>query len=167
MWQQIWEKLKRVPVGLWAALGVALALLGLYLRGRRLDAELAKAKLERTVADSRATTAKDQGRAEVYQERVRAADRRIEGIRSARDLAVMAGAAEEKRLAALKPDRVHEEYLKLLERKRSEAGFDASLARSMAPTVPNPVPSLPPDIGVQEHLEIEKKKKRSPVPYED
>lgn len=148
MW---WEKLKRVPIGLWAAIGVALALLGLYLRGRRLEAELARERLHKTAALARAATAADRGRAEVHLERARVAATRIDHIESARELATASGAREERRLAALPPDKVHEEYMRLIGRKRAERGFDAR--------------ALPPpfaDISVAGYLEFERKKRESP-----
>lgn len=116
----MWEKLKRVPLGLWAALGVALTLLGLYLRGRRLDAELARANLQKVAAKAHAATARNLGKADVHLEQAREAQTRIEIIRAAQQLASMSGKQEERRLVALPPDRVHEEYLKLLEKKRQQ-----------------------------------------------
>ena len=47
-WAHIWNRLKAVPVGVWAALAVAMSILGLYLRGRRLEAELGRRLLADT-----------------------------------------------------------------------------------------------------------------------
>ncbi len=124
---RVWDALKRLPASAWVAFGAALALLGLYLRGRRLEAELAQAKLQQVVSQAHAGISKNEGRAAVHLERVKAAERRIEEIETARALATSSGLIEEKRLNALSPDKVHLEYMKILLQKRAEIGMEESL----------------------------------------
>jgi hypothetical protein len=147
----VWAWLKRIPLGVWAALGVALALLDLYLRGRRLEAELAQAKLHQVVAQAKAGIAKDEGRAEVHLERARQAERRIEEVETARALASTIGAADEKRLSAMGPSEVHAEYMKLLVQKRAELSIEDQL-------------KVGDDLG---KITIRAKKHKSPLPYEE
>lgn len=120
-WAHLWNRIKAVPVGVWAALGVGLSILFLFLRGRRLEGELARARIAAQAAESKATAARASGRADIHldkadehTERANKLERDAQRIRSL-------GEKEQKRLAALPPDKVTEEYLKLAEKKRVEA----------------------------------------------
>ena len=126
-WAAVWGWLKRVPLGVWAALGAAFALLELYLRGRRLEAELVQARLQQASAQARAGIAKNAGRAEVHLESARKAERRIEEVETARALANASGREDARRLSALSPDLVHSEYMKLLVKKRAALSLEESL----------------------------------------
>jgi hypothetical protein len=100
------ERIARVPLGFWAALGAALVMLELYLRGRRLDADLAQEKLLHVASQARI------------------AQHKIEDIETARALAGAAGSKEEKRLSTLDAKTVHVEYMKLLMKKWEKINVD-------------------------------------------
>ena len=120
----LFERLSRIPLGVWAALGAALVLLELYLRGRRLDADLAQEKLQHVAAQARANLARNAFKEELHQERARVAQHKIEEIETARALAGAAGAKEEKRLSTLNAKDVHSEYMKLLMKKWEKISVD-------------------------------------------
>lgn len=112
-WSQIKAWLARIPLGVWAALAAAGTLLGLHLRGRRLEAELAGELLKRSAAEVKVTTAVNEGRAQVHRERVTEHEKRIEELEQKRVIVASLEAADQKRLAALPPEAITEEYLKL------------------------------------------------------
>lgn len=119
-WAHVWERLKGVPLGLWAALGVGLTILGLYLRGRRLEAELGRAKLGEQAAAAKADASRNAGRAEAHLETADLHAARAQELSEKVDKIREAGSKEAQRLAALPPDKITAEYLKLAERKKAE-----------------------------------------------
>lgn len=122
----VFERLARVPLGVWAALGAALVMLELYLRGRRLDAALAQERLRHVAAEARATLARNAFREELHLERAARAREKIDAIKTARGLAAASGAKEEKRLSTLDSEKVHAEYMKLLLKKWEKVEIDAA-----------------------------------------
>lgn len=125
--ESVLERLSRVPLGVWAALGAAFVLLELYVRGRRLDANLAQEKLRHVVAEARANLARNEFREEMHLDRVKAAQHRIEEIETARALVTATGAKEARRLRTLDSKKVHAEYMKLLMKKWEKMTPDPSL----------------------------------------
>jgi hypothetical protein len=121
---RVWEFVSRLPLGLWAALAVGLTMLELYLRGRRLDANLAQEKLQHVASEARANMARNAFREELHLERARIAQHRIEEIETARALAASSGSKEEKRLSTLDAKAVHVEYMKLLMKKWEKINVD-------------------------------------------
>jgi hypothetical protein len=116
----LYECVKGLPLAVWLALGAAFTVFALYLRGRRIEAELAHAKAR--LEGARATEEILKGRAEAATHYRAAEERaeRVEELEAARALVRAAGAADQKRLAALPPDKVHDAYLEIAERKRLE-----------------------------------------------
>lgn len=117
-WAHLWNRLKAIPVGVWAALGVATTLLGLFLRGKRLEAELAQSKLKEEASKAAVTGALSMGKAQVHLERA--------GEHAAKAALIEAqllnikdqGETEQKRLRAMPPSQVTDEYLKMLRGKQ-------------------------------------------------
>jgi hypothetical protein len=117
-WAHLWNRIRAVPAGLWAALAVAGSLFALYLKGRRLEAELAKAKLQTETAKAAAVGARAQGRAETHLKRAdeHAAKAALIEIQLEEIRAV--GASDQKKLNAMPPSAVTAEYLKRLREKK-------------------------------------------------
>ena len=118
-WTQLWTRLKHVPVGLWAALGVAVTVLGMYLRGRRLEAALAQEQLKSAAAHAASLSAKSEGKATVHLENAAAHEAKAEKLQQDVVRVQSMGKTEQKQLAALPPSAVEAEYLKLAQRKKA------------------------------------------------
>ena len=121
-WAYLWSRIKAVPAGVWAAGGVALALLLMYLRGRRLEAELAETKFKMHAADAAATTARNEERAQVHMEAAAAHEQKAEELEKQRETIKKAGVYEQKRIAALPPAKITSEYLKLAAEEKRRGG---------------------------------------------
>jgi hypothetical protein len=119
-WAHIWNRLKAVPVGVWAALAVAMSILGLYLRGRRLEAELGRAKLSAQASEAKSKAARASGRADLHLDIADEHNARANDLEAKAKLIRTLGDKEQARLAALPPDKITDEYLKLAEKKRVE-----------------------------------------------
>ncbi len=117
-WAHVWERLKAVPIGIWAALGAALALLLMYLRGRRLEAELAVSKLKTHAADAAAQSARSEGRAQVHLEKADVHAERAGRLQVQYEEVSKLGKAEQKRIAALPSSKITSEYLKLAAKEK-------------------------------------------------
>ena len=117
--RQLWIRLKHVPLGLWAALGVAVTILGMYLRGRRLEAALAQEQLKTAAAHAASLSAKSEGKATVHLENAAAHEAKAEKIQQEVLRVQAMGKVEQKQLAALPPSAVESEYLKLAQRKKA------------------------------------------------
>lgn len=113
-WQNIWNRLRAVPAGLWAALGVALTILTLYLRGKRLQGELAKARLDEEAARAKFKAAEDLGKSMVHFEEAEDHAKKATKLQDAILIAEQHGAEEQKRIHALPASKITDEYLKLL-----------------------------------------------------
>lgn len=120
-WPHFYNRVKAVPVGVWAALGAGLTLLLMYLRGRRLEAELAEAKLKSHAADAAAKAARSEGRAQVHMEAAAVHESRAEDLAAKAEEIKKLGAVEQRRIAALPPSKVTSEYLKLAAREKADA----------------------------------------------
>jgi hypothetical protein len=113
-WAYLWNRVKAAAFGFGAAVQAAFLLLGLYLSGKRLEAELAQARLRIEIERAAAST----GRIEMHLERA--------GVHAAKAALIEAqlgtirehGAVEQKRLCAMPPAQVTEEYLKRLRVKQ-------------------------------------------------
>lgn len=112
-----WARLRALPAGVWAALGAAAAIFFLYLRGRRLEGEIAKLKVEGETARARAEVARLRGKAEVLT--AAAEQKRVEilAVEATRAQLKELGAAERKKLAALSPGELDDAYRKLAQEK--------------------------------------------------
>ena len=117
-WTHPWNRMKAVPVGVWAALGAASALLFMYLRGRRLEAEVTRATMKMMAARAASESAKSEGRAETHMEKAGEHAKRASDLEDIRERIQDASHTEQKRLAAMPPDKVTSEFLKLAERKK-------------------------------------------------
>lgn len=117
-WPHLWNRLKALPAGVWAALGVALTLLGLYLRGRRLEAELAKSLFQTATAKAASVGAKAQGKAEVHLQQAEVHAANALDITKKLDAIQDAGEKERKRLSAMPASQVTDEYLKLIKSQK-------------------------------------------------
>lgn len=116
----LWRFVGRVPLGLWAALGVALGVLGLYLRGRRLEGEIAKAKVALETERAKAALAQKRVSAAAHHTKALRHVERVSKLESARDLVRTAAREEQHRLSGMSPSEVHKAYLELAARKRRE-----------------------------------------------
>jgi hypothetical protein len=117
-WAHTWNRLKAVPLGVWAALGVATTILFMYLRGRRLEAELARERLRVEAADAAALSARSDGAAQVHLERADEHSAKADALQDKALRVRMLAREEHKRIAALPPNAVTDEYLKLAEKKK-------------------------------------------------
>lgn len=108
-----WRWLRAIPVGVWAALGAAVAVLGLFLRGRRLEGELARAKVQ---AESAKAKAELSGAARHLQ---RAAEQQHKVMRLEKMRAVVHAQTdkERKRLSTMNPKELDEAYLRMAREK--------------------------------------------------
>lgn len=116
-WVYVWNRLKAVPTGVWAALAVGGALLKLYLRGERLQAELTKAKFDAGVAQAQAITAENMGSAVAHIEAAQAHAQKASALVNTLTEIQKTGQAEMKRLHTLPPAAVTREYLELLKQR--------------------------------------------------
>lgn len=119
-WQHLLNRLRAVPAGVWAALGVATTLLGLYLRGRRLQGELAKAQLDAAVSKAAASGAQDLGKATVHLDNANTHRIKAAAIEHTLQQIETAGAQEQARIHAMPPKQVTGEYLKMLKDRKPE-----------------------------------------------
>jgi predicted Zn-dependent peptidase len=117
-WQHIWLRLRAVPAGIWAALGVALTILGLYMRGKRLQGELAQARVAEDAAKAAFVGAKDLGKAMVHIDAAEQHAAKAEAIQKMIDTIEKSGVDEQKRLHALPASKIPREYLKSLQGKK-------------------------------------------------
>lgn len=113
-WAYVWNRLKAVPAGVWAALAVAGALLKLYLDGKRLQAELTKAKFDAGIAQAAAITASNTGAAVAHIESAEAHAQKAADLVNTLSEIQKSGQSELKRLHTLPPAKVTKEYLELL-----------------------------------------------------
>lgn len=111
--------LKSIPAGLWAALGVGLTILGMYLRNRKLHADLAQEQVRSIAARAKANAARHRGKSDVYREQVAVHEQRIEDLEKERKLLERLSEAEDTRIATMPEQEVTERYLELT-RKVSE-----------------------------------------------
>lgn len=112
----LWNYLKNVPAGIWAALAVGGVILGLYLRGKRLQAELVKAKFQASVAEAEALTARNQGAAAAHLGAAQEHAQNAAVIETAITEIQATGQADLTRLHAMSAAQVTEDYLKLFQR---------------------------------------------------
>lgn len=118
IWQNIWNRIRAVPAGLWAALGVALTLLGLYLRGKRLQGELAKARLDEEAAKAQASAATDIGKSMVHLDQAEAHQQKAAQLQKTITTVSKMGEAEQAHLHAMPASEVTDAYLKMLQEKK-------------------------------------------------
>jgi predicted RNase H-like nuclease (RuvC/YqgF family) len=119
--RKVWDYLKRVPAAVYAALGTALAIALLVLRGRRLEAELAKSKVREQAEKAKAVTAKHEGRREVHVERAEVARKEAEELQAEVERIEAEGSEDKARIDRLEGTELHEEYLALARRAKERA----------------------------------------------
>jgi hypothetical protein len=121
MWRKIYSWLRRMPVAVWAALGAAVAIASLVLRGRRLEAELVRSRVREQAEKAKAITAKQVGRREVHEERAEVARKEAEELQAEVVRIETKGTKERARIDALHPDALEDEYLALARRAKERA----------------------------------------------
>lgn len=121
-WTKLWLRLQDVPAGVWAAILVGGTILGLYLRGRRLEAKLAESRVALSGARAKADIAKDRGRAEVFEAQAEVHASHVEDLESARVMVREVAAEERERLQRLEPEEISEEYIRLAREKADRLG---------------------------------------------
>ena len=114
----LWSRLKAVPAGFWAACGAAIAILFLFMRGRRLEGELASAKVSVEVARARVEVQREHGAAAVHMQIAAQKGQQVLKLEEVRVLVREKGAAERKKLAAMSPKELDEAYLQLAKEER-------------------------------------------------
>ena len=119
--KRILDWLKRVPAAVYAALGAAVAIAVLILRGRRLEAELARSRVKEQAEKAKALTAKHEGRREVHVERAEVARKEAEELQAEVERIEIEGAEEKARIDKLGDKELHEEYLALARRAKERA----------------------------------------------
>jgi hypothetical protein len=117
-WKHTLLRLRTLPTGVWAALGVALTILGLYMRGKRLQAELAQAHVDTEAAKAAAAGAQALGKAMVHLDAAEQHAAKAVSIQKTLKAIETAGAEEQKRIHALPASKVASEYLKSLQGKK-------------------------------------------------
>lgn len=120
-WAKTVAALKRVPTAVWAAGAAALAILVLLLRGRRLEAELAQAKLREQKERAKAQAAKHVGRAEVHSEAADQAAAEAAELEAELLNIERRGEQEKERIRELPPAELDREYKEHVRRARERA----------------------------------------------
>jgi hypothetical protein len=113
--------LQRIPAAFWAALAAGIAILLLVLRGRRLEAELAQAKVREHSAKAKAKTAEAWGKRAILEQQADLAAAEAEEIEKEVQEIESKGEVERKRLLEMPSNEVHKEYQDLAERAKARA----------------------------------------------
>lgn len=116
-----WDWAKRVPLALWAAFFAGVTIMLLYLRGRRLEADLADAKIRENANKAWALASKHQGAREVHEAAAARAAAEAEELEKERRVIEERGKHERERIASLPGHEVHKEYVELARRARERA----------------------------------------------
>lgn len=111
----------RIPAALWAAVAAGLAILLLVLRGRRLEAELAQAKVREHSAKAKAATAEAWGKRAILERQADLAAAEAEEMEKEVAQIENKGSEERKRLLKLPAHEVHQEYVDMAERAKYRA----------------------------------------------
>jgi len=119
--KNLWDYLKRVPPAVWGGVAVGLAFLVLILRGRRLEAELAQAKLREQVAKAKVITAKNLAEKTIHTKRADVAAAEAKELEAVAEEVRANGLEEKARIKNLPTHEVHKEYIKLAERAKEKA----------------------------------------------
>jgi uncharacterized membrane protein YfbV (UPF0208 family) len=119
-WQHLLNRLRSVPAGVWAALGIATTILGLYLRGRRLQGELVKAQADKEAAKALSVGAKDVGESMAHLDAANAHRAKAEVIKNTLRQIESAGEAEQKRIHAMSQSQVTDEYLRMIRSQKPQ-----------------------------------------------
>jgi hypothetical protein len=90
----------------------------MYLRGRRLEAELARQRLRVEAADAAALSARSDGAARVHLDRADEHSQKADALQDQAIQVRLLARKEHQRIAALPSNKVTEEYLKLAEKKK-------------------------------------------------
>jgi hypothetical protein len=102
---------------LWAALAVAAAVFALFLRGRRLEGELARAKVNAESAKAKAEVARFRGAAEVHLQAAAEKAVKVQRLEATRAAVRESGERERKELSAMSPTELDAAYLALAREK--------------------------------------------------
>lgn len=113
--------LGRIPAAFWAAAAAAIAILLLILRGRRLEAEVASAKIREHSAKAKAVTAEAWGKRAIFERQADIAAAEAEEIEKEIKQIEGKGSEERKRLLKLPGHEVHQEYLDIAARAKYRA----------------------------------------------
>jgi len=111
----------RLGPGIIQALKAAWDVLGLVLRGRPVEAELAQAKLREQVAKTKVLAAEDWRDKALHERAANIAAAEARELEAAAEEIRTAGKDEIARLKNLPASEVHKEYLKLAERAKEKA----------------------------------------------
>jgi len=118
--RRVLQWLGRIPAGLWAAAAVALTILGMYLRGRHLQAQIIEEKAKSIKARAKAGAMRHTGRAEVHREAVARHEARIIGIEQERDALQELMQDDSTRIATAPDEEVTKTYLDLVSKVPEE-----------------------------------------------
>jgi hypothetical protein len=119
--KSLWNKIKRIPAAVAAAVAAGVAILLLYLRGRRLEAELARSRVREEAARAKAHAAEQWGKRAIYEKKAdQAAAEARELEKEARRIQEEDLAAR-KRLDGLTNEEIQKEYEELAERAKRRA----------------------------------------------
>lgn len=113
--------LSRVPTGLWQALQSAWNVFGLVMKGRRLEAELAQAKLREQTARAGAHAAKNWGARTIHEKQANQAAAEARELEVETRKIQSGGQDEINRLQGLPGHEVHKEYLELARQAKERA----------------------------------------------
>lgn len=113
-----WSRIRAIPAGVWFALAAALAVLSLFLRGRRLEGELAHAKVVAEVSAARVEVAVSKGQADVHVQRAIEKHLHVQRLEAVRAQVREKVTEEHRRLAALSPKDLDDAYLRLAQEKK-------------------------------------------------
>jgi len=117
----VWDRLTRVPPAILGAAAAGIAILLLILRGRRLEAELAQAKVREQAAKSRFLAARNWGERAVYERDANQAAAEAKELEDEAKRVEDAGMEELSRIRKLPAHKIHKEYMELARRAKERA----------------------------------------------
>lgn len=116
-----WDYLQRVPPAAWGALVVGMAFLILILRGRRVEAELARAKLREQIAKSKLVAAENWRDKAVHEKAADIAAAEARELEAAAEEIRAVGKDELARIKSLPTHEVHREYIEIAKQAKKKA----------------------------------------------
>jgi len=115
------NRLLNIPAAIWEALQAAFDFLSMRLRGRHLEAELAKAKVREQTEKSKVHAARNYGARVVYEEHANRAAAEAKELEAEAALLEHDGDKERKRIESLSSAEINREYFKLVKRAKDRA----------------------------------------------
>lgn len=109
----VWRIIKGLPAGLWAALITFATVLGMFLHGRRLEAQIARLKVTAEAAKAQA----DRSQTEAHLQRAAELKHQVQRLERMRSVVRLQGLEEQRELSAMSPEALDKAYLKMAREK--------------------------------------------------